>query len=348
MNSRERVLKLFNGELVDRPACFSGMGNVANAGLEQLGYKFAHCHNDANMMANLAATSYKLFGYECAVVPFDMCVEAEVMGAKMNAYEDVEQLLYPTIKEKAILSEEDMKNVAVPQDVSAKGRVPVVTGAIRLLKDDIGSEVAIGAWVLGPFTLAGQLIDLDMILKLSAKKVDLVNEMLDKLADVQIAILKAYIEAGADYVTVREMGATTDVISPRTFKRVIAPHLSKISAAITEVPTVLHICGAVDNIMAAMNECGYTALSIEKKTDLKKARETIGNEPLLFGNVDPFGTITNGTPEDITQAVIEALEGGCDAIWPGCDLWPDTPLENLKTYVEAVAKYGEEKWVRKR
>jgi [methyl-Co(III) methanol-specific corrinoid protein]:coenzyme M methyltransferase len=27
-NPRERVLKLFKGERVDRPPCFSGMGNV--------------------------------------------------------------------------------------------------------------------------------------------------------------------------------------------------------------------------------------------------------------------------------------------------------------------------------
>ncbi len=36
MNSRERVLKMFAGEEVDRPPCFSGMGNVTTEGLKSL------------------------------------------------------------------------------------------------------------------------------------------------------------------------------------------------------------------------------------------------------------------------------------------------------------------------
>jgi uroporphyrinogen-III decarboxylase len=29
---------------------------------------------------------------------------------------------------------------------------------------------------------------------------------------------------------------------------------------------------------------------------------------------------------------------GADAIWPGCDLYPQTPLENLQALVEASKK----------
>jgi len=36
MNARERVLKMFAGEEVDRPPCFSGMGNVTTEGLKKL------------------------------------------------------------------------------------------------------------------------------------------------------------------------------------------------------------------------------------------------------------------------------------------------------------------------
>lgn len=100
LTPRERVLRLFEGKEVDRPACYSGMGNVTTAGLEQFGYKLAETHGDAGKMANAAASSYKLFGYECAVVPFDLCVEAEALGCVMNPYEEVDMLLYPTIKEK--------------------------------------------------------------------------------------------------------------------------------------------------------------------------------------------------------------------------------------------------------
>lgn len=347
MNSRERVLNQLAGKEVDRPACYSGMGNVTTAGLEQFGYQFAKVHTDAKMMADTAASSYKLFGYECAVVPYDLCLEAEAVGCVMNPYEEVDQLLYPTIKEKVCHSEDEMTTFPIPENVASKGRVPLVCEAIKILKADIGNKVAIGSYVLGPFTLAGQLMDLNDLFKLSFKSPDKVNAMLDRLSDVTIDIARALNAAGADYICIREMGATTDVLSPKVFRKVIFPHLKKIKDALGDIPTVLHICGGTNKIMNILNEVGCNAISIETKNDLAKSREDIGFEPLIFGNIDAYNVLVNGTPQDVKQATLAALEGSCDAIWPSCDIWPTAPIENLKAMVDTVKNHGAEKWVRK-
>lgn len=346
LTARDRVLNLFAGKEVDRVACFSGMGNVTVAGLNQLGYKFPQVHGDAKKMAELAATSYKMFGYECAVVPFDLCVEAEVLGCEMNAYENVDQLLYPTIKEKAIHNEEEMTSFAVPDDLANAGRVPVVSEAIRLLKEDIGDKVAIGTYLVAPFTLAGQLMDLNDLFKLSFKKPDLINQMLDRLADVLIRLAAIYRQAGADYICIREMGATTDILSPRSFKKVIQPHLLKIRSAI-DYPNVLHICGSTNFVIPQMHECGYDAISVELKNDMAKTRADIGPDPLVFGNLDAYAILCIAGVEEVEKAVLNALEAGVDAVWPGCDIWPEAKPENMKAMVETTVKYGAEKWARK-
>ena len=346
MTPRERVLGLFAGREVDRMACYSGMGNVTTAGLEQFGYRFADVHKDAVKMADTAATSYRLFGFECAVVPYDLCVEAEAMGCVMNAYEDVGHLLYPTIKEKLIHEQSEMTKISIPADLTARGRIPVVCEALSLLKKDIGGEVAVGAYLLGPFTLAGQLMDLNDLFKLVFKKPNDVNIMLDILSEVIIAIAEKYREAGADYICIREMGATTDVLSPRNFKQVIKPHLEKIFRRIAS-PKILHICGSTNIVMTVMNECGADALSVEVKNDLARSRADIGWEPLIFGNIDAYNVLVNGKPEEVEKAVLASMEGGVDALWPSCDIWPTAPLENLRTMVDTVKKYGAEKWVRK-
>lgn len=347
MNSKERVINQLLGKEVDRPACYSGMGNVTTAGLEQFGYKFAKVHGDAKMMADTAASSHKLFGYECAVVPYDLCLEAEAIGCVMNPYEEVDQLLYPTIKEKVCHSEDEMETFPIPADVATRGRVPMVCEAIKMLQADIGSEVAIGTYVLGPFTLAGQLMDLNDLFKLCFKKPDKVNAMLDRLSEATIAIAKALRAAGADYICIREMGATTDVLSPKVFRNVIFPHLKKVRDALADVPTVLHICGGTNSIMKILAEVGCNAISVETKNDLAKSRGDIGYEPLLFGNVDAYNILVTASPADVEKATLAALEGSLDAVWPSCDIWPTAPIENLKTMVETVQKYGAEKWVRK-
>jgi len=120
MNSRERVLKLFAGEEVDRPPCFSGMGNVTTEGLKALGQNFAATHLDAKMMAAAAASTYKLFGFECGVAPFDLCIEAEAMGCEINVYAHSEDLLYPTIKKKLIHNEAEL-DIAIPSGLTERG-----------------------------------------------------------------------------------------------------------------------------------------------------------------------------------------------------------------------------------
>ncbi len=347
---KERVLKQLAGEEIDRVPCYSGMGNVTVAGLEQLGYKFAMVHGDAEMMANLAATSYKLYGYECAVVPFDFCVEAEALGCVMNAYENVAHLLYPTIKEKAIEDEEMLDKFPIPDDLANAGRVPVVVEAIKRLKGEFGDEVPIGTYFLGPFTLGGQVYDLDKMLKYAFKKQDLISAMLDRLADVLIRVAKIYQDAGADYITVREMGSGTDLLSPRLWKALIKPHLVKIFEALKEmgIPNNLHICGETNMIIKDMNECGADSMSVELKNDVAKSREDIGTEPLIFGNLDAYKLLVVDPAEAVEGAVINALDQGVDAIWPGCDIWPEAKPENVKALVQATEKHGAAKWFRKK
>lgn len=337
MTARERVLKLFAGEKTDRPACFSGMGNVTAEGLKKFGYKFAAVHSDAKMMADSAASSYKLFGFECAVVPFDLCVEAEAMGCEINVYSHLEDILYPTIKTKLINTEDEME-IQVPSDLSTRGRVPMMKEVIGLLKNDIGNDVAIGAHVLGPFTLAGQIMELNTLLKLSFKKPDKVGKLLGMLADVLLVIAREYEDAGADYITVREMGATSDVLSPRVFKNLILPYLKKIFSGLKK-DNVVHICGKTNDIAVFMVESGAKAISVDQKNDIADTRKKIGDDALLFGNYDPYNVLVSGTEEQVRETIKQCMDNGVNAVWPGCDIWPTVPPENFHAMMDEVKKY---------
>jgi [methyl-Co(III) methanol-specific corrinoid protein]:coenzyme M methyltransferase len=180
MNSKERVLRTLEGETPDRIPCFSGMGNVTIHGLDEAGIRFAESHIDPKKMATAAAATYKLFGFECAVVPFDLGVEAEALGCEMNFYDDgSKRILYPTVKTKILKFGEELN---IPANLAERGRLPVLKEAIRLLKEELGEDVAIGSYVLGPYTLAGQIMDLNELLKNSFKKPDEVDKILHGLS----------------------------------------------------------------------------------------------------------------------------------------------------------------------
>ncbi len=337
LTPKERVMRVFRKEPVDTMPFFSGYGMVVMPAITKLGYRFPKIHTDVNMMVQSAIESSRMFGFDSVAVPFDMTSESQALGNEISLYEDSEDILYPTIPEKIW---KGLDEVDIPDNILELGRMPMILEAIKLAKKE-APEYAIGAWQLGPFTMAGQLLELDIMLKGVFKQKELVEAAMDKISDMIIKIGQAYQAAGADYITLREMGTGTDLISPRTWKTMIMPRVKRILAA-WQSPKVLHICGATDMIVEMMNECGADALSVDIKNNLAESRRKIGDEALLFGNFDVFALPCKEetTVEQAVEGIKVNIDGGVDAVWPGCDLWPDIKEENMRAIVETAREYG--------
>ena len=199
------------------------MGNITVHGLKKYGYRFAEIHTDPRKMANMAASTYQLFGYECAVAPFDMGIEAEALGCQINYYSHREEgILYPTIKQPLSEKVVDL-DIQLPADLANAGRIPVVTEALRLMKKEFGDRIVIGSYILGPYLIAAQVVDVGDLAKACFKRPDLVTKAMEKTSELIIKMAKIYRDAGADYITIREMGAGPDILSPRIFKSLIMP-----------------------------------------------------------------------------------------------------------------------------
>jgi [methyl-Co(III) methanol-specific corrinoid protein]:coenzyme M methyltransferase len=128
------------------------------------------------------------------------------------------------------------------------------------------------------------------------------------------------------------------VLSPRVFKTLILPYLKRIFEKIT-VPSAIHICGKTNDIVPFMVESGATAISVDQKNDVAETRKKLGPKALLFGNYDPYNVLVAGTPELVRQTVRKCMDDGVSAVWPGCDIWPTVPAENIKSMMDEVRKY---------
>ena len=334
LTSRERVMNLFAHRPIDTMPCFSGQGMVTLPAIEALGWRFPEIHSEAEKMAGAAIKAMEMFGFDAAVVPFDMCLLPEAFGLTAEFYESARGLKFPTIPKKWATVED----VIIPDDFLDRGRMPVLFKAIRSLKERIGSTHAIGSWILGPFTLASLLIDSTQLMRLVKKNRDLVESLLDRLVDPIIKLAGEYRKVGVDYVCIREMSSGTDLLSPKLWPDLIQPRLRRVFAGMAS-PKVLHICGSTDLIMALMNDCGADAISVDHKNSLAGSREKIG-DTLLFGDYDGFGLVKEASPEEIHRVVKQSIEAGVDAVWPGCDIWPDVKAENLLAINQAIKELG--------
>jgi [methyl-Co(III) methanol-specific corrinoid protein]:coenzyme M methyltransferase len=331
MTAKDRVIKFLQGEEIDRPPVFSGMGNVIKPVLDKNGLNFARVHRNPDQMATAASGSFLDYGFECAVIPFDLAVEAEAMGAVVNYYDDVDGMLYPTIKGKCVKTIDDIK---VPDDLSKAGRIPIIVETIGKIKEKLGDDCAVGVHILGPFTMLGQMKELDDLLEECFIEPEKTNAMMERVSSVIVDVFKIYKEAGADYLILREMGATSDVLSPNSFKNLVKPHLIRIIKEMPQ-PNILHICGNTNFIVKDMVECGADAISVDQKNNTAESREKIGDNVIMCSGFDPIAVLHNGKLEDVKPSVLEKWDGA-SAVMPGCDLWPDVTSENMQAMVSAL------------
>jgi len=336
LTGKQRVQKLFKREPLDTMPCFSGQGAVVVQAIDKMGTQFAKIHTDARLMAESAITSARMFNMDAVVIPYDMAAVAEAMGRGVSLYDGAEGVIYPTVPNKW----KDFDEINIPADYMSQGRLPMIDEAFKIIKAE-APDLAVGAWVLGPFTMAGQIMELDILLKSIKKKKELVTGFLDQITQITIDLVKHYQELDVDFISVRDMGSGTDLISPRMWKTLVGPNLKKVFDAITCVPSVNHICGSTDMIIEMMHECGADALSVDQKNNIVETRAKLGNDILLFGNFDPYATLCQIEDQAEVETIIkQCIDNGMDSVWPGCDIWPDVREENMKTYVKTVKEYG--------
>jgi [methyl-Co(III) methanol-specific corrinoid protein]:coenzyme M methyltransferase len=143
----------------------------------------------------------------------------------------------------------------------------------------------------------------------------------------------AYREAGADFITIHDMGGSPAFIGPARYEQFVLP-AEKLLIEKLPKPCVLSVCGNVTKSLHLLAQTGADAISLDQTVDLAAARLAL-KDTLLFGNLDPVETLYLGDEARVRESVIRAKEAGVNAVWPGCDLVIQSPIQNIKAMHEA-------------
>jgi len=336
-SSYERFMAVLEGKPgeADRVPCVNTTSVATIGFMEAYDASWPGAHHDPEKMARLGSAAHRLCGLDNVSVPFCMTVEAEVLGSDIDFHGG--SVRWPSIKEFQIA---DPSDLVIPGDVAEAGRVPVVVEAIRLLKEEFGGSVPVNAYMAPPFTsISSYLVDSITFLKWLRRSPETVHEFCRATLDTYAEIANLYGEAGADVITLHEMGASNDIISPAHFDEFVKPYLAELIGRV-ETPMVLNICGSTTAILESMLDCRAAAIAVDERTPIRDARKIVdGKEPgyLLIGNIPAFDVIHAGPAERIAEAVDRALGDGVDMVAPGCDFWIETPTDHIRAFVDAVA-----------
>ena len=334
MTPKERVMSVINHQKPDRMPCFGANSTVSYDQMEKVQAFWPEGHENGEVMAKQAIAAYTVLGFDAVRAPFCQTFEAAALGCKIKPGRTPSGEGIPGIQHPPLYKLNDTP--VFPDNFLSQGRIPELLKAIKIIKKELGDEVAIIGGIIGPFTIAGSLIDTVPMLKASIKKPEKMRPFLEVGVKAGAALAKALIDAGVDIISCEDMTASPELISPLTYKDYELEYQARQFEGIS-VPKILHICGNVDPIVEYMGQTGAEILSLEPKASAKLARKKCGPDIILLGGVDTATTLFIKDAATVKQGCEESIEDGIQILAPGCAVAPGTPLENLLAMVE-VAK----------
>jgi [methyl-Co(III) methanol-specific corrinoid protein]:coenzyme M methyltransferase len=334
MTLKERLLNALEGKKVDKvPVCSVTQTGIVEL-MDEVGAAWPEAHSDSEKMAKLAIANYELSGLEAVRVPYCLTVLAEAMGCEVNMGTKNRQ---PSVT--AHPYPKDLEGMEMPENLLDKGRIQAVLGAIKIIREKVGSDVPVIGGMEGPVTLASDLASVKSFMKWSLKKPELLEQVLDFATEATISYANSMVDAGADIIAIADPVASPDLMSPDSFKTMLQSRLQKFSSSVNSV-TVLHVCGNVNPILDYMADCGFEGLSVEEKIgSAKKAKEILGGRARLVGNISSPFTLLPGPVDKIKAEAKQAIADGVDVLAPGCGIAPMTPVSHIKAMVEARNEY---------
>lgn len=153
-----------------------------------------------------------------------------------------------------------------------------------------------------------------------------------------------------DNLNVIDSLCSSEMISPSTYRRFAKPYHAHIFSELEDdcrkngAFTLLHICGDNRASLADYAETGADILEIDQKLDLAWCRQTLGDNVVMIGNLDPAKTILRGTPEEVRRQSIRCIEdangdNGAFILGTGCFVPSGSPIENIQAMTQAAKDY---------
>jgi uroporphyrinogen decarboxylase len=219
---------------------------------------------------------------------------------------------------------------------------PYVQQTVRNLVDELGDVPLIG-FAGAPFTVASYLVEggpsrtHGVTKALMLGRPELWARLLDRLAGIAVAALRAQVQAGAAAVQLFDSWAGT--LSPAMYERHVMPASAKVLAGVADlgVPTI-HFGVTTGELLPLMAKAGASVVGVDWRVPLDAARARLGPGVAVQGNLDPAVCLAPWpVVEASTHEVLAANGGRPGHIFNlGHGVLPETDPAVLERLVEVV------------
>jgi len=329
MNGRERILAMFNGQRPDRLPL---MPITMMFAADQIGIKYGAYAMDHRLLVEAQIATAEKYDLDYVSAISDPAREAADCGANIQIFEDQP----PGLDEnKALLADKTtLTRLKIP-DLVMGGRMFDRVQAVALFRTKIGGNKLIEGWIEGPCAQAADLRGINNLMTDFMDDPGFVTDLFEFVFEMEIQFARAQISAGAELIGIGDAAAS--LTGPRIYNEYILPFEKRMVDAIHKmgVPVRLHICGNTRKILAGMGSLRCAIVDLDL-APLSEAREKMGAEQILLGNIHPVHVLRNGNPESITAAIAEChrQSGPRFIVGAGCEVTRGTPHANMLAMTE--------------
>ncbi|MBW3573487.1 MAG: uroporphyrinogen decarboxylase [Actinobacteria bacterium] len=226
--------------------------------------------------------------------------------------------------------------------------VPYVLDTVRLVRSRLPAGVPLIGFAGAPFTVASYLVeggrsrDHRRTKALMYGEPDVWADLVDRLAGVALASLRAQVEAGAQAVQLFDSWVGT--LSEADYRRYVLPASARVldGLADLDVPRI-HFGVGAGHLLSAMADAGADVVGVDWRISLDEARRRLGAGVAVQGNLDPAALFC---PPAVlaarVRAVLAANGGRPGHVFNlGWGVLPDTDPAALRTVVEIVHGHGQ-------
>jgi len=241
-----------------------------------------------------------------------------------------------------------IKNLPIPDP---EQELRYVMDAVRTIRRELNGSVPLIGFSGSPWTLATYMVeggttkDFGKVKGMMFDAPDALHLLLDKLAESVTSYLNAQIAAGAQAVMVFDTWG--GVLSPEKYKEFSLNYMQKIVSGLTreadgrQVPVTLFTKGG-GRWLEQMAETGCDALGLDWTQDISEARQRVGDQVALQGNMDPC--VLYASPEVIKEEAKKVITGfgkGNGHVFNlGHGIHQHIEPEKVKVLVDAVHEFG--------
>jgi uroporphyrinogen decarboxylase len=281
---------------------------------------------------------------DAAILFSDILTVPDAMGLGLY-FEDGEGPKF----ERTLQQEAEIKKLTVPDMASLQ----YVFDAVSQIRKTIDGRLPLIGFSGSPWTLATYMVegkgktDFLTIKKMAYARPDLLHHILETTAQSVILYLNAQIAAGAQAVMIFDSWG--GALSHDAYIEFSLNYMQKIVAGLTKthdgrtVPSVVFTKGGGLWLEAQANT-GADALGLDWTVDIGQARQRVGDQVALQGNLDP--AILLSTPEVIDTEVAKVLHsygrGHGHVFNLGHGITQFTPPENAAAMLAAVRQHSQQ------